>query len=840
MCLLLPVVLNVFKTDRDIQTNHKVGKIESKSLPSDFFFHQRAYPNDHIDIKAYKKALTKVRQSKLEKNAALPTQVAWINEGPGNIGGRINEVIVHPLDTSIIYAGCAVGGIFKTVDAGQNWTSIFDDHSYLAIGELVFDPQDPNIIYAGTGDPNITGYPFVGDGIYKSSDGGASWEHLGLAEVGIISRIFIDPNNSNLIYVAAMGIPFERDNNRGLYKSTNGGQTWNQVLFVDDDAGIIDLVVVPNNTQTIYAASWNRIRNNSESLIYGTDSRIHKSTDGGVSWNILSNGLPTGNVSRIGLTMSASDTSMLYAVYVSSSLNIGGVYKTTDAGANWISLPVGQPLIYCYSGFGWYFGQIRISPYNNNELFILGVDLYKSTDGGYIWNTAGPNWATNQFYADKHDLVYIDSLTILCSTDGGLYKSTDGGSNWTDIDNIPNTQFYRVAVDPHNPGFYAGGSQDNGTLYGSQNSFYSWERINGGDGFQPLFDYSNPNIQYSESQNGMLYYTNGSGYWQYFGTGISSSDRRSWDMPIIMSSHDPSVLYTGTYRIYKNSNAPTGSWSTISSDLTDGINSKFHVISTIHESPIDSTILYVGTSDGNVWRSLNGGTTWEDIYSTLPNRYVTSVKASPNFANSVFVSHSGYRDNDFIPHIHRSDDYGSTWTDISGDLPQLAVNDLVILEGYGDMVIIAATDGGVYFTDNGGLKWARLASDMPIVPIYDIEYDSYYQKIIAGTFARSMVSFSLDSLLTIVSIEDQINPTSTSSLTVYPNPTVDYINISGLPKGDKQLWISSMEGQIMKSLSIQDQESPYQIKVEMLPPGVYTLSILSNNERESLRFMVVR
>ncbi|MCF8371122.1 MAG: T9SS type A sorting domain-containing protein [Bacteroidales bacterium] len=813
-------------------------KLIHKNKPSDFFFHQRAYPDSSIDIKAYKDGLNQVRNDIEKKNSMYPSQISWLSEGPGNIGGRINEIIVHPFDSSIMYAGSAAGGIFKTIDGGQNWESIFDDHAYLAIGELIFDPQDPDIIYAGTGDPNITGYPFIGNGIYKSLDAGQSWEHLGLSEVGIVSKISIDPNNSDLIYVAAMGLPFEQNIHRGLYKSTNGGLSWDKVLYLSNNAGIIDLIVVPNS-QTIYAAGWNRIRNNSQSILYGQQSKIYKSTNGGSTWNVLTNGLPTNVMSRIGLCMSGSDTSLLYAVMTNTSLQVGGVYKTTDAGASWTSLPVGTPLSYAYGGFGWYFGQIRISPYNDNELFILGIDLYKSSNGGLTWAAVGPNWATNEFYADKHDLIFVDSLILISSTDGGLFKSVDGGNTWTDNDNITNTQFYRVAIDPHNPGYYAGGAQDNGTLYGSISNYYSWQRINGGDGFQPLFDYINPNIMYTELQDGLLYYKNGGG-WLYFGTGIYSNDRRAWDMPIIMSSHSPSVLYTGTYRIYKNPSAPTGSWALLSPDLTDGINNKFHVISCLDESSIDASVLYAGTSDGNVSRSLNGGAIWEAIFTGLPDRYVTSIKASPNYVNSVFVSHSGYRDNEFIPHVHKSVDYGNTWVDISGDLPQISVNDLVILEGYGDQVILAATDGGVYFTDNGGQKWARLSDDMPIIPVYDIEYDSYFHKIIVGSYARSMISLSIDSLLTIVSIEEPEITKPGPEVYIYPNPASSMINISGLSENIGQAMIVSTQGEIVKSVKIQNQQDIVTVNVEDLKPGIYSVVIDSELGRKSGKFSIVR
>jgi photosystem II stability/assembly factor-like uncharacterized protein len=813
----------------DVGPEH-VSKLMSKSVPSDHFFFQRNYPDNHLDLKAFRSALIEAKEDAKQKNSTVPSLLSWFGEGPGNIGGRINEVLVHPLHHDTIYVGNASGGIFKTVDGGASWTAIFDDHPYLAIGELVFDPQDANIVFAGTGDPNISGYPFYGNGIYKSPDGGDSWIHLGLSEVGIISRIAVHPGNSNIIYVAAMGIPYERDQNRGLYKTINGGSTWEKVLYVDDDAGIIDLLMNPLNPDTLFAASWNRIRNNSESLVYGPDAKIHKTVNGGISWTTLGGGLPVGSYSRIGLSMSAQNNNKIFAVYTNSSYQVEGIYKSSNNGSTWVTLPYNSIFSYAFGGFGWYFGQIRVSPYNENELFLLGVDLYKTSNGGNAWAPAGPNWATYQFHADKHDLVYIDSLTILCATDGGLYKSIDGGNNWTDIESIANCQFYRIAADPHETGFYAGGLQDNGTVYGNEANLNSWQRLNGGDGFQPIFDYNNSNIMYSESQNGALYYTTGSN-WQYFGYGINSVDRRSWDTPLIMSAHSSSTLYCGTYQVYKNASAPYGLWSSISSDLTDGINNKFHVITTVAESPLDSTILYAGTSDGNVWRSLNGGGNWTAIYSSLPDRYVTHIIASPNFVNGVFVSHSGYRDGVFIPHIHYSSDYGSNWTDISGDMPQLAVNNMYAMTGFADLMVFVATDGGVYSTDNGGLKWARLGKNMPMVPVYDIDFDLTNQKLIAGTFGRSMMSIHIDSMFTVLA--DRGITASETQIDVYPNPAGAFIQMN-TRRGDK-VQIFDMLGRMVQQADV--FEDNVSLSVNELKKGQYFIVIRAEDQVRKGKFL---
>ena len=274
-----------------------------KHEPYDYFFLQRSYPDETFDIIAYEKAIKKVSKniSLLKNSSPKNINSSWTIEGPGNIGGRINVVITHPDSSNIMYIGNANGGVFKTIDGGNSWVPVFDEFSFLAIGAIALDPINPDIVYVGTGDPNISGYPFIGDGIYKSIDGGANWTHIGLTEQRIISRIVINPDSPNIIYAAAMGLPFERNNDRGLYRTTDGGDTWEQILFISDEAGIIDLVMDPYNSQVLYAAGWNRIRNNSESVVYGQAAKIYKTNDGGDTWDTLSNGLPTEDMSRIGL-----------------------------------------------------------------------------------------------------------------------------------------------------------------------------------------------------------------------------------------------------------------------------------------------------------------------------------------------------------------------------------------------------------------------------------------------------------------------------------------------------------------------------------------------------------
>lgn len=726
------------------------ARLAKMQEPSEHFYVQRAYPDEALDLKGYEQALGIARRQYAgsQADASRSTTNKWTVQGPGNIGGRINVVEIHPTNNNIIYVGSTAGGIHKTTDGGLTWLPIFDDFTHLAIGEITLDPSNPDIVYAGTGDPNITGFPFIGDGVYKSLDGGQTWNYIGLEDQRIVSRIVVDPTDSLIVYVATMGLPFERNTDRGLYKSTDGGMTWTQSLFVSDQAGIIDLIMDPFDANVLYAASWDRIRTNQESLVSGPDAGIWKSTDKGLTWNLLSNGLPPSPQGRIGLTISQQTAGLLYALYVDTNSNVGGVFQSTNGGTGWTDV-TGDIAPNVLGGFGWYFGQIRVNPQNDAELWVLGVDLWRSQNTGNNWFMVGPPWWTYDVHADKHDLQYTSNGDIYLTTDGGLYKSTNNGNTWTDIENIANTQFYRVAVNPFQPTTYYGGAQDNGSTGGDTSNFNSWPRIFGGDGFQMRFDPDNANIWYAETQRGGLRYSTDTGNsFSSHTQNIDDTDRRNWDMPFILSSFNPARQYTGTYRVYRNTTGAGGIWNPISPDLTDGVifGNNFHTISTVEESSVDEDILYAGTSDGNVWVSSNLGLNWTNITDSLPDRYVTSIKASQVDDSTAFVTHSGYKYNDFFPHIHKTTDLGATWIDISGDLPPIAIND-VYLYPNSDEIIFVATDGGVYGTQNGGLTWNRIGDNMPIIPVYDLEIEPTTQTLIAGTHARSIMTFNLGEFL---------------------------------------------------------------------------------------------
>jgi photosystem II stability/assembly factor-like uncharacterized protein len=824
------------RLDQDGHADESEMKAEGEShfAPSDQFYFQRSYPDAQFDLAGYESALAMVQGSaaKVSGTSGL-SDTPWTLEGPTNTGGRINAIAIDPNNSSVIFVGCSVGGIFKTTNAGTSWAPVFDAQTHLAIGDITFEPGSSQILYAGTGDPNIGGYPFLGNGIYKSTNAGTTWTNIGLDSTRTISRIIVDPADHNKIFVATMGLPMNRDHNRGLYITTNGGTTWTQSLFVADQAGIIDLVMAPGNSQILYASSWDRIRTNQESLVFGNNAKVWKTTNGGTSWTHLTNDLPAIPMSRINLAIHPTNPAILYAAYVDTSYNLYNIYKTTDAGSNWNPLDISSLDPGALAGFGWYFGNILLNPYAPNDLYLCGVQLWRTTDNGTTWEIVDQNFTV---HADNHDMAFLTGGSYYLATDGGLYKTTNNGTSWLDADEIPNNQFYRIAVDPYNPGFYVGGVQDNGTNRGNAATANQWQFLLGGDGFQALFD-NNPDDMVAETQNGNLWYTDDGGFgWNSFNDGINSNDRRNWDMPIIHSVHNDNVYYTGTYHVYKNSFGLAGhSWDSISNDLTDGIvfEPRFHTLTTIAESPVSATVLYAGTSDGNVQRTTNGGTSWTNISAGLPKRYVTSVKASPSNANEVFVTTSGYKNNDYLPHVFRSTNQGTTWIDISGDLPPFALNDILIHPTVANLYVVAS-DAGIYATQNGGQNWARVGTGMPICPVYDMEFDLVFKKLIAGTHARSMMSFPMDSLESPIFLGIAPPTDGNMTLELYPNPATEFVKVTS--ESTMNRWeMMDISGRQMATGEFSGTNGSF--SVAHLPAGVYFLRVKCADQWMVRRFI---
>jgi photosystem II stability/assembly factor-like uncharacterized protein len=832
------------------------NRLEAKHGPSDYFFTQRAYPDKTLDIEAYEAALFTAMQEAAQKDGTGFND-EWTTQGPGNIGARVNAIALHPTNEDIIFAGFSHGGLWKTSNGGSEWLPVFDEQPYLAISAIAFDPSNPAHIWVGTGDENISGYPFIGDGIYKSEDGGETWTHKGLTAQRIVTSIIVDPTDNNRIYAATMGIPFERNNDRGLYRTTDGGDNWEQILFVSDQAGIIDMVIDPFDAQTIYASGWDRIRNNGESLIAGPGAKIYKTTDGGDNWAMLEGGLPTEDLGRTGLAISQVTPGLVYAMYVGTNSQLFSIMKTTDGGDTWNPIPTSEDENFLSSsalgGFGWYFGKVRVNPTNDDDIFLLGVDLWRTLDGGQNWFQSAPPWWQYDVHADKHDLQFSQSGFAYLGTDGGMYRSNATGDGWDDIENIPTTQFYRVAYNPHNPDFYYGGAQDNGTTGGNMETINEWERIFGGDGFQAIFHPFTPDIFYVETQNGNISMTQDGGQsYDPADEGIDFSDRRNWDMPYIMDPTNVANFYAGTYRVYKSTAGVVPFYEPISDILTDTVGpapdaGRYHTITTINKSAINDQILYVGTTDGNVWNTLDDGGSWNEITNDLPNRYVTDVKASPTFENGVYVSHSGYKDGEDIPHLHYSTDNGNTWTNLSANLPQLAINDIYILPNHQDSIIFVGTDGGVYATLDSGENWERMGSNMPFIPIYDLEYNPVKNEIFAGTFARSIMSYSIDSLLfvepqdTVIINTNEVFAKAKPTLKIYPSPAVDDISIAFYNSEfgkQSELVILDVSGKVVLQKTFQqDGEVVEQMNVSELISGTYFVKVKTRHTIRSGQFI---
>ncbi len=764
----------------------------------------------------FQQAVADIQQNRSVKGGAF--QFPWRLEGPLNVNGRVNVLTIHPTNHKVWLVGESAGGIYKTIDGGQSYYSVFDSYNFLSISEIVYHPSNHNIVFAGTGDENISGYPFSGDGVYKSTDGGEHWQPLGLQDKGIITTICIHPTQPDTMYVASMGVPFVADSNRGVYRTYDAGATWQQVLLPDTSAGAIDLMLDYNNPQIVYATGWNRVRTNSYSVAKGPQSKLYVSYNGGDTWQIKNIDAGSWVNSRIGIAQSKTTTNRLYATIVSNTYSIKGVYYSDDTAQTWQSIST-QNISYIYSSFGWYFGQIRVNPYDSNRVYIPGMTMFFYNMGTNAWTDITAT------HVDHHDLDFLSADSLIASTDGGLFISSDGGQTWNDIDNIPSTQFYRIAFNPYTAGEYWGGLQDNGTVAGGTSSLNTWQYKSGGDGFQVVFDRNDPYTVYTESQNGNLLYIQSGGWAQDFTIGIDGSDRRSWDMPFINDKNN--AFYTGTYRIYKNTSAPYGSWVAVSPDFTDAGSGRNHVITALGVSEINASFVYSGTADGNVWRSTNGGNVWTEITNTLADIYVTSVEASPTYANYVYVGQSGYRDNSQIAHIHKSTDKGNTWTSIAGNLPNMAVNAIAILPGHQDSILFVATDGGIYGTINGGAQWDRVGDNMPIIPVFDLVFDSLKRRLVAGTYARGMYSIPIDSI--IPGLWNSINsPSNENDLSIYPNPAKDNLFVEGKSLQSAQIEIFNSTA---KLVSVQQfaQSRKYRVDIQGLKAGVYFIRVYINN-----------
>jgi photosystem II stability/assembly factor-like uncharacterized protein len=809
---------------------------ENELKPNDWFFNQRAYPAGRINHNVYISEVKKIRQFKQTKDE----DTFWEFEGPNNICGRISDVEMHAEDDQTVYIGAASGGIFKSENAGDSWLSVFDDAISLSIGDLAIAPSNSDIIYAGTGEANCGGgsQTYDGVGLYRSEDAGESWEHIGLEQSRNIGRVVVDPENPDIVYVAAMGSLFADTPDRGIYKTTDAGQSWQNILFVSDSTGGIDLVIHPEDSGILYAAMWERIRRPNRRSYGGQTCGLYKTENGGQEWTELTSGLPTGNnVGRIGIDICKDEPNILYAIYADKTGYFDGVFKTTDDGLSWSQTNDGA-LSNCYASYGWWFGRIKVDPVDPDIAYVIGFDLYKTSNGGNSWN----NISTYDVHVDQHELFIhpLNHNKIFLGNDGGFYTSVNGGNSWIWKNNLPITQFYTCEVDYQNPERLYGGTQDNGTNRTMTGSLDDWYPIYWGDGFYVLVDPVNNNYVYAEYQYGNLARsTNGGTSFNSAMNGINSGDRKNWNTPVVLDPTNPEVMYYGANRLYKSTNR-AANWSVISEDLTNGpgVNLTYGTITTISVSPINPEIIYVGTDDGNVWVSSYTGMGWTLISSDLPNRWVTRVAADPFDENTVYVTFSGYRWDEFLPHVFRSENKGDTWTDISGNLPELPVNDIII-DPENNETIYIATDAGVFSTNNLGEEWNLLGVNMPNVPVNDLVLHNPTRKLVAATFGRSMYSYDLYQDTVTTNIMEHVK-LDFADVEVFPNPFVSELNIEISQNQEIEsceIFLTDISGKQVAEIysgKVENTDQPIMWKPTFnIKEGIYFCVIKSGNRKIS-------
>ncbi|MFT5143930.1 MAG: hypothetical protein ACI80V_002445 [Rhodothermales bacterium] len=755
-------------------------------LPSETGWLQRTYPHFAADPLAYRDAVA--QKTALKRAGKGQDSGTWEFAGPGNIGGRITDLVVHPSRPQTLYAAAATGGVFKSEDLGQHWTPIFDDQPFLSMGDLAIAPSNPDVIYAGTGEANGGHNNYAGGGLYRSDDAGSNWTYRGLAETVSIGRVIVHPEDPDQIWVAGTGSYFEPNPERGVYKSSDGGATWDRTLFVNDSTGVVDLAMRPDNPDVLFATTWQRVRRVTGSFLHGRESAVYRSVDAGDSWEKLGpeRGLPdpddyldsTGRsrIGRIGLAISESFPNAMYAYYTSGTGYLG-LYKSGDGGDTWQDAHPDRSILQNVGstdfGFSWYFGQIRVHPTDPDRVFIMDASVFRSSNGGASWDRKRGT------HADHHAMVFHPSnpAAIFEGNDGGVSVSLNGGGTWDKLAPLPITQFYEIAFDPVRPERLFGGTQDNGTVWTSNGEQGDWQAVFGGDGFYVLPIPSDGTTVYAESQGGNMVRVDGLFDGNPFplpltaGTGIPAGERRNWATPLAMDPFDSRTLYYGTHRIWRTEDAVETPWQAISPDLTNGTDiAKLGTVTNISISPLDGSVIWAGTDDGNVWVSWDYGTNWNDVTGELPKRWVTRVLPAPDDVATSFVTFSGLKWRDSESHVYRTRDLGATWQDISSGLPEAPVNAIAVDPRHSDHIFVG-TDIGMFASMDDGLSWFPMDNGMPAVTIADLKADGPGRRLIAGTHGRGMYTFDMDELSGTTGNEpDPVLPTSLAVEPAYPNP----------------------------------------------------------------------
>lgn len=860
--------------------------------------------------------------------------------GPAATTGRITDLELHPNDSATFLVASASGGLHRTVNHGTTFEIIFQNEGTISIGDIAYAPSNPDIIWVGTGEANSQRSSYWGDGVYKSVDGGKTWKNMGLPESHHIGRIVVHPTNPDVVFVAALGHLYTFNEERGLYRTTDGGETWTRVLYVDEKTGVVDVAINPENPDILFAASYERLRRAWDFDGAGPGSAIHRSTDGGTTWERLEGGLPSGNIGRIGLDIYRTNPSIIYATVsnqnsaaparregageesdelgfdgqlvqggyrvtavdaespaaaaglrvndVITSANgdeladfwavlkafgklkeadravlnvrrqaeslvisytlreppqeggpmIGGeIYRSDDGGDTWTKMNdrsvSGEP--------PYYYGQIRVDPNDDQRIYLLGVQLFMSEDGGRNWFRG--NFAPT-LHVDHHAFVVDpkNSNRLLVGNDGSLGISHDRGQTWDHYGNLNMAQFYAVGVDMSIPYRVYGGTQDNGTWGGPSQSRnprgatkFEWHRIGGGDGFYAQIDPTDNATVYAESQFGVIYRVNVN-TWERSSIRPPQSerngprDRFNWNSPILISSHNPQVIYFGGNKLFKSYNRGED-WLIISPDLSTADADKLKgnvphcTITTIAESVFDPRIILVGTDDGNVQWTHDGGVNWTNHAENFPGLpshwWVSRVELSRHDRNTAYVSFTGYREDDFRPFVYMTKDGGQSWINITSNLPQEPVN--VIREDPRNAnVLWVGTELGAFVSVDQGANWTRLKNNLPTIAVHDLVIHPRDRDLVLATHGRGFFIMDVAPLQEwtteiagkpahLFTVEDayQWQFVSTQGedgdrVWIAPNPeygtTISFHLGADYAEGEVQLVIRSLSGDVIRTL----------------------------------------
>ena len=730
----------------------------------EWMYLQRANADGSIPDAAVTSAISQSTKMGAAAMGSPSSDQVWAELGPSNIGGRIRDIAADPTEKDVAYIATGTGGLWRTVDGGRTFETSWDDQLPQSMGAVAVDSQ--GVVWAGTGEPDHGGgSAYYGKGIYRSADDGATWTNMGLADGDTIGQIVIDPRDDSRVFVAVMGALHDTNPIRGLYLTEDGGTTWTRVIVPETaSTGAIDVTINKKNPDIMLATTWDKIRDE-KSRLFGPHAYLYRSTDGGHTWaNIHNPPLPqsetdptkqtTANlVGRMGVDFSDSDPNRAYLISSTAAGNFNGFFTSADAGATWTAVgpTSGGTLQTISGGFAWWFGRVYVDPADPQHVFVAGVSLAESLDGGQTWTTS------QTVHADQHGFEF-DPFTagkVLLGNDGGLYRSTENGAArglWLKTPHLPTTQFYAMDVSVQDGSRVNAGSQDNGSLksWDSENNVTGdWFNFRGGDGMMNRIDPTNDRKYYGCAQNGAC-----RGFLDNAGFNmVIPGLRKNWVAPLEFSA-DPHIMFGGSEFVTRiNTDAGQRVWQQISPDLTEGTEPRapgFGTITALGTTAADPNLVYAGTDSGLMWVSRNAmaapaDVTWTKLESPVfPGRWVTRVTVDPDNAQIAWATFSGWRSGDGYPHVVMTSDGGNTWVDIAGKkIPQAPVNDIIRHPSKPKWLFIA-TDVGVWRTTNLGKTWLKVGDNLPLVPVNDIDLPAGSNTLYAATYGRSVWTTSLE------------------------------------------------------------------------------------------------